>query len=501
MPAWNSDDMTGAASKQTAGMAVQALLARPAVQWLVLLYAVTLLLFAQINQARIYGDSIPYAAQARAMAESGDYFTLRFGQEANHHGPLLFWLTAAAIDIFGPSPFSMTLISRLFALGCVIMVAWLGRQLFDRKVAWLGALVLATTYTFWRNAVVLRMDTGLTLGFLLAMSGYWNGARRWGPPLFFCGVALAILAKAVPGVLPVGVSALHALASRRLAWPWRRAARRWLIWSPLLLLALAWWGYLAWQYGAAPFNAMIEDLLSEERKAPRLSQFAKVYVLEFGTKYWPWLPFASLGIWQALRSFLRVKENSDHRSAFLLLLLWLFVVLVSAGLKTSQYERYLVPALPAVALLAAVAIVHLLDGTLPLWLPGGVAVCSLVAGLAIACVSSPADFGDAIRHDMAVEILAARLPKDHAIPVITTLVDEQQRPRLSWMEDARPRLFLRRAPQPISIAQAKEMATQHKLIALISKHDYPAAARELGMLPWLRTHDYWLVELGSDSPR
>lgn len=66
-----------------------ALLDHRAVRWAILIAAVFFLLFAQANQVRIYGDAIRYSGEARAIADSGEYATLRFGQEPNHHGPLL----------------------------------------------------------------------------------------------------------------------------------------------------------------------------------------------------------------------------------------------------------------------------------------------------------------------------------------------------------------------------------------------------------------------------
>jgi len=97
------------------------LLKHQTVRWIILISASFLLLFVQANQSRIHGDSIRYAGIARLMADSGEYTTLRFGQELNHHGPLLFWLTAFAIKLFGPTPFAATLFSRLFGLGCIIL--------------------------------------------------------------------------------------------------------------------------------------------------------------------------------------------------------------------------------------------------------------------------------------------------------------------------------------------------------------------------------------------
>ena len=156
---------------------VSRLLEDPAVQWVVLISASFLVLFAQATHSGLRGDSIFYAALARRIADSGEYGTLRFGQELNHHGPLVFWLTAFAIKLFGPTPFAATLVSRLFGLGCIVLTAVLGGHLVSKTVGWIAALALLTSYVFFRNAVAVRLETALMFGILLALFGYFCGKR------------------------------------------------------------------------------------------------------------------------------------------------------------------------------------------------------------------------------------------------------------------------------------------------------------------------------------
>ena len=88
---------------------LNAVLADHTAQWAILLAASFLLLFINAYQSGLYGDALIYAGEARLIADSGEYFTLRFGQELNHHGPLLFWLAAVTIKLLGPTPFAATL--------------------------------------------------------------------------------------------------------------------------------------------------------------------------------------------------------------------------------------------------------------------------------------------------------------------------------------------------------------------------------------------------------
>jgi 4-amino-4-deoxy-L-arabinose transferase-like glycosyltransferase len=64
---------------------------------------------------------------------------------------------------------------------------------------------------FVRNTAKLRMDSALTFGVLLAMLAYFHGDKPWEPPLFYGGLAVSVLAKSLPGFLPLFLVPLHAL--------------------------------------------------------------------------------------------------------------------------------------------------------------------------------------------------------------------------------------------------------------------------------------------------
>ena len=365
-----------------------AILANRSAQWVILLIASFLVLFANAQAQLTGGDAVLYAKEARLIAETGEYATLRFGQELNHHGPLLFWLTALAIKILGPTPFAATLFSRLFGMGCIILTGLLGSYLFGKNTGWFAALALATCYTFVRNSATLRMDSGLTFGVLLAMLGYFRAEKSWGPPVFFAGIGLAVLAKSVPGFLPLFLAPLHAIFAGSFHLPWKKPARRWLYWSPLVLLPLLWWGYLVSQYGGFVFSAYREDFLSIDAGqspdlADRVYRFFAAYFYDFGRKYLPWSIFTLIGLITVARTALSSNTNQRERADAGLLVGWIIAVLIAGGLKPSQYQRYLFPALPAVAIVTAVVAVAMLRDRMPIWIPAIVAVLTIVSGAGI----------------------------------------------------------------------------------------------------------------------
>ena len=473
------------------------LLEHRTVRWFILIFASFLLLFAQANQSRIHGDSIRYAGIARLMADSGEYTTLRFGEELSHHGPLLFWLTAFAIKLFGPTPFAASLFSRLFGLGCIILTGWLGSHLFGKNVGWMGALALATSYVFFRNSVSLRMDSALMFGVLVALTGYFCGERSWGPPLFYSGIALAVLAKSLPGFLPLFLAPFHALLTKRLGLPWRKQSIRWLRWSPLLLVPVAWWGYLAMQYGTEPFSFYLSDFLADDRNgASILQQFFEIYLSDLGPRYLPWSPFALIGIWMLFRDVLDSNKKIDERAAAGLIIGWAGIVLITTSLKPAQYGRYLMPAYPAISIMTGTGVVGILRGRLPAWIPGTVALSTLIGAIFLACF--PVSTGEDRQSFSAVAtVLNQRLPAQVPVPVITSDIDVHGNPNVSWKDEGRCQFFLGRAARPTSIGEVEEAATRGRVTAIISNREYPKVVNKLNLRSLMRTDNYVLVEAGS----
>ena len=235
------------------------ILERQTARWTILLAASFLLLFAQAHDARLHGDALMYAGEARLIADSGEYATLRFGQESQSpRAPAIL-----AHGLRHKDSRSYTVRRHLFfaafrhGLHCSNRLA--GIIFFGENAGWLAAIALVTCYTFLRNTTTLQMDSALTFGVLLAMVGYFRGDRSWGPPLFYGGIAVGVLAKSLPGFLPLFLAPFHALLAGNLELPWKRQVRRWLYWSPLLLLPLAWWGYLAVRYGDEVFSIYLAD--------------------------------------------------------------------------------------------------------------------------------------------------------------------------------------------------------------------------------------------------
>ncbi len=173
-----------------------------------------------------------YAAIAREMAEGGDWIIPYFnGLPYLEKPPLYFWLTALTMWLVGPSEWTVRLWSMVPALGMVLLVWRMGRQLYGSAGGLVGGLALATTAGV--AIYVRKASTDFLLIFCLTLAIYGfirdlerteKGRTRF--LLLYLGAALALMSKGLIGVvfpvLIVGISMVWvgrpALRDMNLGW-------------------------------------------------------------------------------------------------------------------------------------------------------------------------------------------------------------------------------------------------------------------------------------------
>jgi 4-amino-4-deoxy-L-arabinose transferase-like glycosyltransferase len=340
-----------------------------------------LVLFALASTEELGGTPVFYARLSRWMADTGDLAAPYRGEQAYlRKPPLLFWSTALFVKVLGPTSLAATLPSRLFGLGAVVLTYLLGRRLYGPATGWVAAVMLVTNATFHDWTTTLRMDSALTFGLLLSLYGYLQGRRRRGPPLFWLGLAIGVLAKGPVRLAPLLLVPVHALLRREA--PGAGRVLRWLAWSPPLLLpVVAWYAFLVGQHGMKPFTDVAADVAQSSHVGAWA--FAReafgAYVMKPLTTWWPWLPFLVLGVGMAVRQVRRGSRRARARAA--LLLVWLGLNLVAAVAKPYHYSRYLMTLVPALAILGGRAQLRVARGKLPRWVIGAVGVITILGGV------------------------------------------------------------------------------------------------------------------------
>ena len=331
-------------------------------------------------------DSI-YTEIAREMVVRHDYVTpyingVRFFDKP----PLMYWMAAASMRVFGTHDWAARLPLALGTLALLIAVYALGIRLFSAisptnapdRGGFYAALAMATSigpYLYTRFYIPdILLALWMTLGvhlFLIALDRIRADRSAFVPAIGFAAVmALNVLTKGLIGlVFPVGFVFFYLLATRRLrllprfhllasaavfliiAAPWHiLAALR----TPAIALphglGLPAQGGWAWFY---LYNEHIARFLG--RRIPHDYGQVPIPLFWLLSALWvmPWTAFLFPAIGGHIRDLRdRVSVTARQYEAALSLILWAALVLGFFTLSSRQ-EYYNLPALPALALMAA----------------------------------------------------------------------------------------------------------------------------------------------------
>ncbi|MFZ0661783.1 MAG: phospholipid carrier-dependent glycosyltransferase [Acidobacteriaceae bacterium] len=312
----------------------------------VLLYAS----FSLIKPPLLDGASSVRAEAAREMAVNGGWVTPHVnGAQLVTTSPLLIWSTAASFKLLGVADWTARLPLAFYALALFLLTLTLGARLFFNPVAgFYAALILLTSSGFFLFAHLIYPEILSTLWITLAMYFFWRSLHHKHASFgtvagFAIACALGVLSRGAAGVIiPVVIVVLFLAITRNLPHLLR--------WHPVegviifLLISLPWYVAAHGAYSAGR-NFSLD---SSSHSAPLLLVWAFLLLWIM-----PWCFFSVAAL---ARRPERVpaygKQMDPSHQARLLLVLWLIVEALFAIL-TPRHEFSILPALPALALLAA----------------------------------------------------------------------------------------------------------------------------------------------------
>lgn len=330
-------------------------LPRPLVPLLVALGAALYLLPLAMGTPLLDPDEGLHAAIAQEMVERGDWVTPRWLGTPFLDKPILFfWALAASIAALPDGELAVKLPGLAFGALGALAAGLLARRLVGPRAGVLAALAQATMLLPMAVAQGAVHDVALVPWTTLAMLGLWDAAQAgsWRRATAAGAVAgvwlgLAVLTKALTGVALVGLPfAIWALATRRLG---PRLVAAGLVSLGVAALVSAPW-YLAMEAanpGYFHYYFVERHLLGYATTTQLHGQRAWWYygpILAAGAL--PWLPYALTTLGATVR---------DRHPGLLLAWTWLVVDVVFLSLAGSKLLTYLLPAFPAVALLAGAA--------------------------------------------------------------------------------------------------------------------------------------------------
>lgn len=299
-------------------------------------------------------DETRYLAVAWEMWLRGDFLVPYLnGEPYSHKPPLLFWLFHLGWTLFGVNDWWPRLVAPLAGAVSLLLTVRIGELLWPQRRSWLGLAapwLLGCGYWAALNTAVMfdLLLVAFTLGGVLCLVREWRGLgrRNW-----------------VWGALCLGGGALvkGPMIFLILAWPvllapwWMEQAPPggWARWygAGLLaalaggLIALAWAIPAAWQGG--PEYA--QDIFWGQTAGRALESFSHRRPVWW---YLPWIPLILLPwtLWTPAWASLKALSLEPGT---LLGLTWLLPPLLVLSLVSGKQVAYLLPLVPALALLVA----------------------------------------------------------------------------------------------------------------------------------------------------
>lgn len=348
-----------------------------ATRWCVtILVALWLLLYASFTLVRPPllddADSV-HAEVAREMIARYDWVTLYAnGIRYLEKAPLLYWSMAASFRSFGAHTWSARLPLAVYTLALVLVVFALGRRCFsDTLSGFYAALALLTSFGLFIFTRILIPDAMVCLWLALAMLAFWRSLARpthANAAGFAAACALGVLTKGMIGIVfPLLIVIAYLAMTRNL-----RHLRRWhpLFGAAIFFAIAAPWHVTAGMAnpteghpGALPtpgnvhgwywFYFVNEHLLRYlNRRIPRDYDTVPLALFWGLLLVWmlPWSVFLPAALRRVpLRRWWRTTLDEPER-ARLLCFVWAAVPMLFFSFSTRQ-EYYVLPALPALALL------------------------------------------------------------------------------------------------------------------------------------------------------
>lgn len=300
-----------------------------------------------------------FAMGAQLMVQTNDWLSPHAPDEpVLNKPPLQYWLTGIGYRLFGASYTTARLPSAFAALCLLMLVYLLCSRLYEKRAALLAVGCLMTSYLFFIFSRTAMSDMLFTMCVSASLSCFilimTEKSARVEKPAALCGylfLALGVLAKGpLAVVLVAGPLAIELIISRDFS-----MLKRLRIFSGTLVfltVAAPYFLLLYLKMGVEPLRSFFigENL---QRFTGAIYMYASVpfwhLLLAFLSNFAPW----SLLLFPAIFFDWRTRRSEpEELRARRLVYLWLFFPLVFFSFSHFKLDYYLLPSMPAAALIA-----------------------------------------------------------------------------------------------------------------------------------------------------
>jgi len=363
--------------------------------WVLLLASASLFYLPLGARALWNSDEGRYAEIAREMLELKDWVSPHLNYVLYFEKPpLVYWLTAASLTVFGHNEFAARFWSATFGLLTIGVVYLIGKHWKGERAGLLAGSILATSFLFFALTQFLVLDMALTFWTTLALYASSRILVERPPELvrkytvlFALAMAGGFLTKGLIGVIfPVAVLVL-VIAYGRL---WGQARK--IPWQSALVITIIvsapWVVLVSLKHPMFPYYFFVREHLVRfltslhHRDAP-FYFFVPVILAGF----MPWTVFLPKVFVSSFENRGLAMKRDPVRA---LLVLWTLFVFFFFSISQSKLVAYMLPVIPALALLVGVAFEEVLEEPdLPRWVECGVIGLVLLNIAAICALKFP----------------------------------------------------------------------------------------------------------------
>jgi 4-amino-4-deoxy-L-arabinose transferase-like glycosyltransferase len=365
---------------------------------ILLFLAFILFYFYGLGHLPFIGPDEPrYAQVAREMFLRRDWITPTLGGYLWFEKPaLLYWLTIVAFKLFGVSEWSARAVGAICGLLTVAAVFWIGRRTSDKNqqagaIGFWSALVAGTSAGLIAFSQAVSFDIVVTMTIAWALAFFFAAEleadeklrRRWLVGLYFA-IGVSLLAKGLVGfVIPIGVIGVYyTLRGKAPARNLRLSA----LWGlPLaMIVAATWYGPMFWKHGALFFDEFIIKHHFERFATNKYHHPGRIYyyLLILPLLALPWTALLVDGLLKARKVWWKGSDDNVSRLQTFALA-WILFPLIFFSLSSSKLPGYILPVLPAVALIVGSRLARLNSESRNNWAIRATGALGLVCAIAL----------------------------------------------------------------------------------------------------------------------
>lgn len=303
-----------------------------------------------------------YTLTAKEMLSSGDWLSPRIYGDFWFDKPILFyWELLVAYKVFGVNEFASRFFPAVFATGGLFLTYFFGAKLYNKKIGFAAAVMLATSLEYWYLAHAVITDMTLLVMFSLTLITFFLGYRANRPRLYlisFAASGVAVLTKGPIGFFLPGLIILIFLV-------WQGDLRHLLKllraknFFVLIAIISVWYLPMTFLHGATflenflGVHNFLRATVSEYPKTDVWYYYALISVVGFVPWSIPLLFAAVKKFFRRAELFIEEGRLPTFETHERFLIVWAACVIIFFQLCATKYITYTLPAMIPIAIFVA----------------------------------------------------------------------------------------------------------------------------------------------------